>query len=134
MTINNDGKCRVQHLWFNSVFDMLERFRVHPIPLESGGTSDVTLTDYVVTLDRPSTPRRGSPGLEGQRSESHPILNSHDRQTENREHVTRDIVVISGSIRARTESIENVMREQGQGHGSQQGLHGRAVENHYSFV
>lgn len=51
LTLNNDGKCILQHNHYASIFDMLEHFRQTSIPFDNGGV-DIKLKNYVVCWQR----------------------------------------------------------------------------------
>ncbi|XP_060817301.1 SH2B adapter protein 1 isoform X1 [Bombus pascuorum] len=126
MTLNDQGHCRVQHLCFPAIYDMLEHFRRNAIPLESGGTADVTLTEFVVATDATRSGHHNASGINQQQlQERRPPAAPEPRE----------VRTYGGSIRTRTESLErleqqnNVTEQQSSSSSS-----GRAIQNTYSFL
>ncbi|NXW18002.1 SH2B3 protein, partial [Circaetus pectoralis] len=59
LALTERGQCRVQHLRFSSIVEMLHHFHRYPIPLECGTACDVRLSSYVVVLPQPQAPSSG---------------------------------------------------------------------------
>ncbi|KRZ34823.1 SH2B adapter protein 2, partial [Trichinella pseudospiralis] len=113
ITVLARGHCRVQHLWFESIFDMLDHFRSHHIPLQTSARDNhsanvgVMLLDYVIVW----------PPQQGPQITTGPVD-------------PRNYMTHGGSVRLTTRSLEQLALEQNYQHPTaipRDHCHGRAA-------
>lgn len=116
MSITNDGQCRVEHLWFQSIFNLLEHFRIHSIPLESGShaQTDILLTEYVLFNDKATSIDSISTlanveSLNYEKSNSNPGTTTTTSSNTNEEN---EVATFGGSVRHTREELRRVLQQQ----------------------
>ena len=93
---------------------MLEHFRSNPIPLESGGPSDVMLTNFAMNS--------GGSRIIQSRVQANPGEGLRRARSIQTTRISRPAVIQGGSVRLTIDALSN---ENG---------HSRAIENQYAFV